>query len=89
MSLPLGNSEEIIAHKISLIQGNEVVDIVDLFTSASGGEAAESDIAALQVKDIQHDVALSVLQAQEGTTGEPQGLTGKLLQDRGCPPRTA
>ena len=37
MSLPLGNSEEIIAHKISLIQGNEVVDIVDLFSSAGEG----------------------------------------------------
>ena len=43
MSLPLAKSQEIIAHKISLIQGNAVVDIVDLLPS----ENVEGDLAAL------------------------------------------
>ena len=57
MSLPLGNSREITAHKISLIQGNQVVDIVDLV--AQSGNAV--DIAALQAKDAQHDGSISSL----------------------------
>ena len=58
MSLPLGNEANLVAHRISLIQGNAVTDIVDLF----GGSGA--DVAALQAKDVLQDAAIAAKQDQ-------------------------
>ena len=37
MTFPLGNFKDITAHRISLFQGNAVVDIVDLINGGGGG----------------------------------------------------
>ena len=37
MSLSLNNTEEIIANSIYLIQGNDIIDILDLISNATGG----------------------------------------------------
>ena len=57
MSLPLGNSREITAHKINLIQGNQVVDIVDLVAQSAGGSDAR--ITALESSDTAQDTTLA------------------------------
>ena len=71
MSLPLGNSREITAHKINLIQGSQVVDIVDLVNQS--GSAA--DIAA-------HDKRISALEsadtAQDNTLAQHGGSISSL-----------
>ena len=67
-SLPLGNSDEIVAHRISLIQGNEVVDLLDLFSPGGGDNATAADVAALQAKDAELDSEISALQASDNST---------------------
>ena len=71
MSFPLGNSREITAHKINLIQGSQVVDIVDLVEQSGGG----SDIAA-------HDARISALEsadtAQDTTLAQHGGSISSL-----------
>ena len=60
MAFPLGNFKDITAHRVSLIQGNAVVDIVDLINGGGGGDVS-GDIAALQANDIVHDAEISQL----------------------------
>ena len=37
MSLSLNNTEEIIANSIYLVQGNDITNILDLISNATGG----------------------------------------------------
>ena len=63
MTFPLGNYKDITAHRVSLIQGNDIVDILDLIGDGGGGGGGNvsGDIAALQAKDVVHDTQIAQL----------------------------